>query len=382
MYLWTSEFVASGHSDKVADQIADSVLDAWLEVDPFARVACEVMLMKDLIVVGGEIGSKEKVDVESVVRKCVVDLGYDCPERSFDGSAVRILNKLSVQSPEIANAVCKENGEIGAGDQGVMFGYATSETPSFMPMTYEMSREVITRIEADISIGREGGKWRSPFLPDAKSQVTVLYSDDRKPISIDTIVVSVLHRPDTSLEQLRSEVENRILEPMKTEHSEFFTPETRFVINPSGAWLIGGPTADTGLTGRKTVIDSYGSDCPIGGGSFSGKDPTKVDRSAAYAARYVAKNVVASGLAERATVQISYAIGVVEPVSFRVFTHGTGKDRSDEELTKTLQACVDLTPAGIIDRFDLRRPIYRKTASGGHLGRSGFPWEETDLDLL
>jgi len=381
MYLWTSEFVSRGHPDKVADQIADAVLDAHLAVDPAARVACEVLLMKDLIVIGGEIGSEAEIEIETVVRECVCRLGYDAPERCFDGSAVRILNQLKVQSPEIAKAVCQQGGEIGAGDQGVMFGYAVDETPNRMPITHELSREIIQRMEADIDAGREGGGWGSPFLPDAKSQVTLCFDEARQPVAIDTIVVSTLHAAGTSLDEIRAEVEARILGPMRADHANLFRDDTRLVINPAGAWHVGGPAADTGLTGRKTVIDSYGADCPIGGGSFSGKDPTKVDRSAAYAARHAAKNLVAAGLAGRATVQIAYAIGIAEPVSLRVFAHGTSTSHDDLGLTELIKDRVDFTPKAIIDRFDLRRPIYARTAAGGHFGRADFPWDAVGLGL-
>jgi S-adenosylmethionine synthetase len=392
MYQWTTEAVSKGHPDKVADQISDSILDAYLKIDPNFHVACECMVMKDLVVVSGEVSPGEKIDTEAVVRRVLCDIGYDDPVREYDGNTIKILDGLNVQSPEIDNAVAKKNGDIGAGDQGIMFGYATNETDSFMPLTHHLAFRFINALEEDIASKRQEAHWGSIFLPDSKSQVTINYTDDGKPLSIATIVVSTQHRRDVSLSELKEYVHNEIIPPIAEDFGDLFNEETRFLINPSGAWHFGGPAADTGLTGRKIVVDNYGADCPIGGGAFSGKDPTKVDRSAAYAARYIAKNLVASGIANKATIQLSYAIGVSQPTSVRVITPRINCDvsdigtpatptKTDADLSDMIQELVDLSPFGIIERFNLRSPIYARTASGGHFGNIDYPWEKLDLDF-
>lgn len=384
MYQWTTEAVSKGHPDKLADQISDAVLDAYLSINPNLRVACECMLMSDLIVVAGEVSPCDPIDIESVVRTVLKNVGYDRPEHSYDGNKVAVLNKMTVQSPEIAQAVAKDDGRIGAGDQGIMFGYANNATKEFMPLAHHLAFKFINALEADISKNRNGDAWGSFFLPDAKTQVTISYEDD-VPKHVETVVVSTQHRPDVSLKELREYVLSVIVPSVEASFPDLFK-KTNYLINPAGAWNFGGPAADTGLTGRKIVIDNYGADCPIGGGAFSGKDPTKVDRSAAYMARYLAKNVVASGFSERATVQLSYAIGVEQPTSVRLITSGwqlgNGNSKSlNEMLTNQFFKLVDLSPSGIIERFDLRRPIYAATASGGHFGRNEFPWEKVDLNL-
>lgn len=375
-YLWTSEAVAAGHPDKVADQVADAILDAHLASDPTARVASEVTLTTGLAFLTGEITSTAKPDVEQVVRGVVREIGYDRPENSFDGNTMEIINKIKGQSPEIGRAVTKLGEELGAGDQGMMFGFATDESPALMPLTHWLSFEMIRLLEEDLKSGRQDDSWLSPFLPDAKSQVTILYDDDDTPLHVDTVLISACHRSDVSLADLQQHVAEKV--QARFQNSPLFTNETKWLINPAGAWHVGGPAADTGLSGRKIVVDNYGADCPVGGGSFSGKDPTKVDRSAAYAARHVAKNIVAAGLAKKCQVQLSYAIGVVEPVSLRIQTFGTGKV-SDARLSEIVQSVVSFSPRAIIERFNLRTPIYRRTAAGGHFGRPEFPWERLDL---
>ena len=369
MFLWTSEAVSAGHPDKVADQIADSILDAYLEANPQTRCGCEVTCCKDLILVTGEVsGAPLAIEaIELIVRKRLVEIGYDRPESGYDGNSIQILNKMNSQSVEIAGAVVKDDGEIGAGDQGMMFGYACDETPEYMPLAHNLAFRIINLLQEEINRHRNGAKWGSILLPDAKSQVTIEYNDDHTPRGVHTILVSTQHRGP--LEPVRELVTLLV----SAVHQG-----ARLLINPGGPWHIGGPASDTGLSGRKIVVDNYGADCPIGGGSFSGKDPTKVDRSAAYAARYIAKNLVASGIAKRAQVQLAYAIGVVEPLSVRVDTFGTSRV-PDEKITEAVRASMSLSPKGIIDRFDLRRPIYAATASGGHFGRAGFPWEELSL---
>ncbi len=375
MYQWTSEAVSQGHPDKVADQISDAILDAFLSKDRNLHVACECMVMKDLIVISGEVSPCEKIDVEAVVRRVLRRIGYDRPEHSYDGNTVQILDKLNVQSQEIATAVERKDGQIGAGDQGIMFGFACNETKTLMPLTHHLAFRFINALEHDISLHRDGDKWGSIFLPDAKSQVTIQYNDDDKPEAVKTVVISTQHRHDVSLSEVQDYIHSNVIPPLTKEFEGLFNSRTKFLINPAGAWHFGGPGADTGLTGRKIVIDNYGADCPIGGGAFSGKDPTKVDRSAAYAARYLAKNIVHAALAERATIQLSYAIGIPEPVSVRVMTPDKTYDRI---LSEVVREIVDLSPRGIIEHFDLLRPIYEATASGGHFGRE-FPWEKCDL---
>jgi len=376
-YLWTSEAVAAGHPDKVADQIADGVLDAYLAVDPTARVACEVTVMKDLVLLTGETSSECHVDIEKVARDIICDIGYDRPEACFDGKTVPILNKMNKQSPEIARAVTA-GVELGAGDQGMMFGFACNETPSYMPLAHNLAFQIINALEQD----RKEFPDSTFLLPDAKSQVTIQYSDEGEPEFIHTIVASTQHKPGSSVEKV-AEYLSKDLIPRALAGSPWISLDTKYLINPGGEWNVGGPASDTGLSGRKIVVDNYGSDCPIGGGSFSGKDPTKVDRSAAYAARHLAKNIVAAGLANKARVQVAYAIGVSQPVSLQIDTTRNVISKAESSFNRQLGMFiwknVPLTPQAIIDRFDLRRPIYRATAAGGHFGRNEFPWEQLQL---
>jgi S-adenosylmethionine synthetase len=370
MYLWTSEAVSAGHPDKVADQLADSVLDAYLQQDPKVRVACEVTCCRNLVLVTGEISKQLGVDICKVIRDRLIAIGYDRPEHCYDGHNVPIFNAINAQSKEIAKAVAKKHGKLGAGDQGMMFGFACNETTELMPLAHNLAFKIIRALQNHINENRSGSNWGSLLLPDAKSQVTVEYNDDGTPSKVHTVVVSTQHKG--SLEEARRLVKDLLRKSVPA------IGNARLLINPAGEWHLGGPAADTGLSGRKIVVDNYGADCPIGGGSFSGKDPTKVDRSGAYAARHIAKNLVAAEVARRAQVQVSYAIGVVEPVSLRVQTFGTSRV-PEHEITALVRREVPLSPKAIIDRFDLRRPIYTATASGGHFGRPEFPWERLDL---
>jgi S-adenosylmethionine synthetase len=395
MYLWTSEAVAAGHPDKVADQIADSILDAYLAADPAARVASEVTILKELVLLSGEITSSAKVDVEEIARGKICEIGYDRMENSFDGRLCEVITRINEQSREISAAV-EHEGQIGAGDQGLMFGFACDETENFMPLSHRVAFDLINFHDDDILEGRIDNsdpinprlsvkRWDSLFLPDAKSQVTVAYNDDGTPSYIHTIVLSTCHKTNATINDVYGYTNEKIIRPIKDAYPSLITDQTKFLINPAGLWTVGGPASDTGLSGRKIVVDNYGADCPIGGGSFSGKDPTKVDRSGAYAARYVAKNIVAAGLAKRCTVQVSYAIGMVDPISIRVQAVGTplSPEYSDAQasavLSKMVAEIVDLTPKGIIESFELRNPIYAITASGGHFGRRGLPWERIDI---
>jgi S-adenosylmethionine synthetase len=370
MYLWTSEAVSAGHPDKVADQLADSVLDAHLQRDGNVRVACEVTCCKTLVLVTGEISKQLGVDICEVVRDKLIEIGYDRPEHSYDGHDVQIINAINEQSAEIAHAVVKEGDNLGAGDQGMMFGFACDETPEMMPLAHSLAFKIIQALQHHINQNRTGSNWGSLLLPDAKSQVTVEYNDDGTLSRVHTVIVSTQHKGP--LDEARRLVERLVRDAVP------LIGDARLLINPAGEWHLGGPATDTGLSGRKIVVDNYGADCPIGGGSFSGKDPTKVDRSGAYAARHIAKNLVAAGVARRVQVQISYAIGVVEPVSLRVQTFGTSRV-PEQEITGLVLREVPLSPRAIIDRFGLRRPIYAATASGGHFGRSELPWEQLDL---
>lgn len=373
MYLWTSEAVSNGHPDKVADQIADQILDAYITIEPNSRVAVEVTCCKDLVLVTGEVSSTQKVDVENLVRKKLIEIGYNSPETSYDGNTVQILNHLNTQSSQIANAVAKEDGEIGAGDQGLMFGFACNETKAYMPLAHHLSFVAINALQDD-------RKNNNTLLPDAKSQVTIAYNDDGTPNYIDTVLVSTQHHESSfkTLSELQNYVGNVVQNAIKKDFGYLISYRTKWLYNPAGLWTLGGPAADTGLSGRKIVVDNYGADCPIGGGSFSGKDPTKVDRSAAYASRHIAKNIVAKSYATKCQVQVSYAIGVTEPVSVRVQTFGTGNDK---ELTELVSRKVSLSPKSIIERLSLRSPIYAHTASGGHFGRNIFPWEQINLPI-
>jgi S-adenosylmethionine synthetase len=376
----TSESVTEGHPDKLADRISDSVLDAFLEQDPKSRVACETMCTTGLVLVAGEITSKaDFVDVRKVVRQAINDTGYTRAEFGFAGNEVAVLNSINEQSPEIAGGV-NESWEWrqgdrdpknlrGAGDQGLMFGYATDESPELMPLPLAMAHAITQRL-AEL---RKNGTL-AYLRPDGKSQVTLEYDGD-KPIRLETVVVSTQHSADVSQEQIQRDVIEHIVRPIIPAHLE--SDSVKFFINPSGSFVFGGPGADTGLTGRKIIVDTYGGAIPHGGGAFSGKDPTKVDRSAAYYARYIAKNVVASGLARRAMIEVAYAIGKAHPVSLRVETFGTG-NISDDKLGKLVLEHFDPRPLNIIDELQLERPIYTPTSSYGHFGRVGLPWEATD----
>lgn len=380
--LFTSESVTEGHPDKICDQISDAVLDAFLEVDPYARVACEVSVATGLVLVIGEVSTKaDYVDIPAIVRNTIRDIGYVRAKYGFDATTCAVLTSLNEQSPDIAQGVDMaleaRTGEadpedaIGAGDQGLMFGYATNETAEFMPMPIALAHRLSRRL-AEV---RKNGTL--PYLrPDGKTQVTVEYEGD-KPVRIDTIVISTQHHEDISQEQIHADLKEHVIRPVVPE--EFLDEATRYFINPTGRFVIGGPQGDAGLTGRKIIVDTYGGYARHGGGAFSGKDPTKVDRSAAYAARYVAKNIVAAGLADRVEIQLAYAIGVAQPVSINVDTFGTGKV-SDGKLVEIIRNNFDLRPAGIIKMLDLRRPIYKQTAAYGHFGRTDIdlPWERID----
>ncbi len=376
--LFTSESVTEGHPDKLCDQVSDAVLDAILAEDPDARVACETFATTGMITVMGEITTSTYVDINAIVRKTVTEIGYDSPEKFFNGKTCAVTTAIHDQSPDIAQGVddaleTRDGAEndTGAGDQGMMFGYACNETPERMPLPIALSHRLARRLA---EVRKDGTlSW---LYPDGKTQVTVAYENDR-PVAVDTIVVSAQHAPEVSQETIREGILKHVVEPVVP--AELLTPETRYFINPTGRFVIGGPAGDTGLTGRKIIVDTYGGYAPHGGGCFSGKDPTKVDRSAAYAARYAAKNVVAAGLADRCQIQLAYAIGVAEPVSILVDTFGTGK-ADDEAIAKAVRKVFDFRPAAIIRDLDLRRPIYRQTAAYGHFGRTDIdlPWEHED----
>jgi len=375
-FSFTSESVSEGHPDKVADQISDAVLDAILKADPRGRVACETLVKTGVVIVAGEVTTSAWVDVEAIVRKTVLDIGYDTSEMGFDGASCGVLNVIGKQSPDIAQGVDrKDERKQGAGDQGLMFGYATNETDVLMPAPITLAHRLVKR-QAQV---RKSGKL--PWLrPDAKSQVTLRYEDD-VPVGIEAVVLSTQHSDDVSTKHLREAVMEEILKPVLP--AKWLDKRTKFHINPTGRFVIGGPDGDCGLTGRKIIVDTYGGAAPHGGGAFSGKDPTKVDRSAAYAARYLAKNVVAAELAERCTIQLSYAIGVSRPLSVYIDTHDTG-EVDEEKLSGILQELVDLSPRGIRQHLALNRPIYARTSAYGHFGRTpdadgGFSWERTDL---
>ena len=386
--LFTSESVTVGHPDKICDQISDAILDAILEKDPNARVACETSVTTGLVLVSGEITTSCYVDIPKIVRQTIKDIGYTRAKYGFDSETCAVLTSIDEQSPDIAMGVDvaleKREGSmteeeieaIGAGDQGIMFGFACNETEELMPLPISLAHKLARRLH---EVRVDG---TLPYLrPDGKTQVTIEYEDD-KPVWIDTIVVSTQHADHVSLEQIKKDLMEHVILPVVP--GEMFDERTKTFINPTGRFVIGGPQGDAGLTGRKIIVDTYGGYARHGGGAFSGKDPTKVDRSGAYAARYVAKNIVAAGLADKCEVQLAYAIGVARPVSIRVDTFGTGK-ADEETLVKLVEKHFDLRPAGIIRQLDLRRPIYRQTAAYGHFGRNDvdLPWERTDLaDVL
>lgn len=370
-WLFTSESVTEGHPDKVCDQISDSVLDDFLRQDPDSRVAVESMTTTGVVFVAGEVTSKARVDVQKIVRDTIREIGYDKPDYGFDCDSCSVLASLHEQSPDISMGVtATSEKEQGAGDQGLMFGYATNETPELMPLPITMAHQLSMKL-AKVRKSKELG-W---IRPDGKSQVSVAY-EDGVPKRIETVVVSTQHSPEISLNQLREEVISKVIKPVC---GSWIDGKTKFLVNPTGRFVIGGPPGDTGLTGRKIIADTYGGMGRHGGGAFSGKDPSKVDRSACYMARYVAKNIVAAGLANKCEVQVAYAIGVAEPVSIMIDTFGTGKV-DEEEIEARVRKTFDMRPAGIVKTLDLKRPIYRKTAAYGHFGRNepGFTWELTD----
>ena len=376
--LFTSESVTEGHPDKLCDQVSDAILDAIIAQDPYARVACETFTTTGVVTVMGEITTAAYVEIPDIVRSVVLDIGYNSADTCFDGNSCAVMTAIHAQSPDIAQGVDSaletrgsDQASTGAGDQGMMFGYACDETPTLMPMPIALSHQLARRLAG---VRKDG---TLPWLrPDGKTQVTVAYEGDR-PVAVDTVVVSAQHHPDISQEEIREALLREVVYPVIPAH--LLTKETRFFINPTGRFVIGGPAGDTGLTGRKIIVDTYGGYAPHGGGAFSGKDPTKVDRSAAYAARHAAKNIVAAGLARRCLIQLAYAIGVAEPVSIHVDTFGTGTV-SDERLAEAVKNVFDFRPDSIISRLDLRRPIYRQTAAYGHFGRDDLDltWERTD----
>ena len=373
--LFTSESVSEGHPDKIADQISDAVLDAILAQDTMARVACETFVKTGMVLVGGEITTSAWVDIEELVRNTVREIGYTHSDMGFDANSCAVLSAIGKQSPDINRGVDrKDPKELGAGDQGLMFGYASNETDVLMPAPITYAHLLVKR-QSEV---RKSGVL--PWLrPDAKSQITFAYDNDGKIQGIDAVVLSTQHREDIEHDQLVEAVQEEIIKPVLPK--EWLSHKTKYFINPTGRFVIGGPMGDCGLTGRKIIVDSYGGMARHGGGAFSGKDPSKVDRSAAYAARYVAKNIVAAGLADRCEIQVSYAIGVAEPTSISVETFGTGK-LDEAALIKLVRQFFDLRPYGLIEMLDLKRPIYQATAAYGHFGREEFPWEKTDKAAL
>ena len=376
-YIFTSESVSEGHPDKVCDQISDAILDSYLAQDPNSRVACETLIKNNTVIVAGEITSNGAPNIEKVIRNTVNEIGYNHDDLGFNGNNCEIQNLISKQSPDIAQGVNEGEGEDldqGAGDQGLMFGYACSETPVLMPAPINLSHELVLK-QSEV---RKNGEL-SWLRPDAKSQVSVVYKDDRKTVDyVSAIVLSTQHDEDVSQDEIKAKVREEIINPIIP--TEWIKEDTKIYINPTGKFVIGGPVGDCGLTGRKIIVDTYGGMARHGGGAFSGKDPSKVDRSAAYACRYVAKNIVAAGLAERCEVQVSYAIGIAEPTSITVDTLGTG-NLSENEISQIVRDNFDLRPKNLINLLDLKRPIYKNTASYGHFGRENkdFSWENTDI---
>ena len=376
--LFTSESVTEGHPDKICDQISDAILDALLEQDPFSRVACETCATTGLILVMGEVTTEGYVPVADIVRKVVNEIGYDRAKKGFDGESCAVLTALHDQSPDIAQGVDaaletrqEKKNETGAGDQGMMFGFACDETPEMMPMPIALAHRLTRRMA---QVRKDG---TCPWMrPDGKAQVTVVY-EDGKPVAVDTIVISTQHDDQVSHDEIERAMKEHVIKVVIP--AELLTADTKYFINPTGRFVIGGPAGDSGLTGRKIIVDTYGGYAPHGGGAFSGKDPTKVDRSAAYAARHAAKNVVAAGLAKQCEIALAYAIGVAKPVSFQVNTRGTGI-LPDNEIAKLVEQVFDMRPDAIIERLNLRRPIYRQTAAYGHFGRTDvdLPWEHLD----
>lgn len=381
-HLFTSESVSEGHPDKIADHISDAVLDAILAKDPHARVACETSVATGLVLVFGEISTTAYVNIRQIVKDTIKKIGYDNPEYGFDANSVAVLVSINEQSPDIAQGVNESNetkngasdplDQIGAGDQGIMFGYAIDETPELMPLPISLAHHVMQKI-AKV---RKSGEL-TYLRPDAKTEVTVEYNENNHPFRVDTVVLSTQHDPDVTQAQIKKDVIEKVIKT--TIPAKYLDENTKYLINPTGKFVIGGPNGDAGLTGRKIIVDTYGGSAHHGGGAFSGKDATKVDRSASYAARYIAKNLVAAGIAHRIEIQLAYAIGVAEPVSIEVNTFGTSK-YSDDQIIKAIRQNFDLRPAGIIKMLDLQRPIYEQTSTYGHFGRTDIdlPWEQTN----
>lgn len=367
-FLFTSESVSEGHPDKVADQISDAILDAMLEKDVTSRVACETLVTTGLAMVSGEVTTSAYIDIQEIVRQTIRRIGYTSDAYRFDSESCAVISAIHQQSPDIAMGV--DTG--GAGDQGMMFGYACHQTPELMPMTISFAHKLVKKL-ADV----RKNETHMPYLrPDAKSQVTIEYDEKKKPIRVNTVVISTQHDPEVTQQRIKDDVIQYVVRSVIP--AEWLDAKTIYHVNPTGRFEIGGPHGDTGLTGRKIIVDTYGGWGAHGGGAFSGKDPTKVDRSAAYASRHIAKNIVAAGLAEECLVQVAYAIGIAQPVSIFVNTYGTGK-MPDHAISEMVVKNVDMTPKGIIERFKLRQPIYLQTAAYGHFGRDGFAWEKTDL---